>query len=129
VHTHAGHAIAAGSSKFYPLVGRKLLILFSQIKSVLFLALLMITVVLALALWMKKPAFFWSSRWASDRAWTAALFALTIGSVVALVFNDTGITMMGTMVMVTIPVATYHFVGKVGKIPSRDAGMAARHSK
>jgi hypothetical protein len=33
------------------------------------------------------------------------------------------------MVMVTIPVATYHFVDKVGKIPSRDAGMAARHSK
>jgi len=129
VHTHAGHAIAAGSSKFYPLVGRKLLILFTQIKSVLFLALLMITVVVALALWMKKPDSFWSRRWSSDLAWTAALFSLAIGSVVALVFNDTGITMMGTMVMVTIPVATYHFTGRTGETISRDAGMAAQHSK
>jgi len=125
VHTHAGHAIAAGSSKFYPLLGRKLLILFSQIKSVLFLAILMITVVIALALWMKRPDSFWSRRWASDRAWTAALFSLAVGSVVALVFNDTGIAMMGSMVMITIPVATYHFTGRIPEKESREAGTEA----
>lgn len=125
VHTHAGHAVAAGGSKFYPLLGRKLLILFSQIKSVLFLAILMIAVVIALALWMKKPKSFWSGRWETDRAWTAALFSLAVGSVVALVFNDTGIAMMGSMVMITIPVATWHFTRRIPEINSGEAGTEA----
>ena len=111
VHTHAGHAITAGGARGYALLGHKLLILLGQIKSVLLLALLMITVVIALVLWMKKPGSFWERNWAGDRAWTAGLFAVAIGSVVGLVFNDTGITMMGMMVMVTIPVVVWHFTG------------------
>jgi hypothetical protein len=120
VHTHAGHALAAGSSQFFPLVGRKALVLLSQINSVLFLAILMISVVLSLLLWMKKPDSWWKQRWEVDRTWTGALFALLIGSVVALVFNDTGIGMMGSIVMVTIPVAASHFarLERTGKLPA-----------
>ena len=127
VHTHAGHAVAAGGSKFYALLGKKLLILFSQIKSVLFLAILMIVVVIALALWMKKPDSFWGGAWTRDRAWTAALFSLAVGSVVALVFNDTGIAMMGTMVMVTIPVATWHFTRGISQTSKTVGGTTATH--
>jgi len=110
VHTHAGRAVAGGAASAVPMFGRKVLILLGQIKSVLFLALLMIAVVIALALWMKRPGSSWESRWRSEPAWTGALFAIAVGSVVALLFNDTGIAMMGAMVMITIPVVTYHFV-------------------
>jgi hypothetical protein len=110
VHTHAGRAVAGGAGAAVPMFGRKILILIGQIKSVLFLALLMIALVIALALWMKRPATAWASRWKTDPAFTGALFAVATGSVVALLFNDTGIAMMGTMVLITIPTVTYHFV-------------------
>jgi hypothetical protein len=110
VHTHAGHALAAGSGQFFSMIGRKALVLLTQIKSVLFLALLMIAAVMALALWMKRPSSIWRPYWEFDRTWAAALFSILIGSIVALLFNDTGIGMMGTMVMVTVPVTVYHFI-------------------
>ena len=117
VHTHAGHALAAGSGQDISLVGRKLAILFGQIKSILFLAILMIVVVVAFALWMKRPGSMWRERWKTDTAWTAGLFAILLGSIVALVFNDTGIAMMGSMVMVTVPVLVYHFTEPLKESP------------
>ncbi|MHB8894190.1 MAG: hypothetical protein ACYC99_03310 [Candidatus Geothermincolia bacterium] len=112
VHTHAGHALAAGSGQLLPMIGRKTLVLLAQIKSVLFLALVMIAGVVAMALWMRRPGSLWSRRWEFDGPWTAALFSILIGSIVALLLNDTGIGMMGTMVMITVPVAFYHFASQ-----------------
>ncbi|PKQ28634.1 MAG: hypothetical protein CVT63_01600 [Candidatus Anoxymicrobium japonicum] len=110
IHTHAGHAIAGGTRRVFPMVNRKVFILFSQIDSVLYPALLLVVLMVALSLWMKRPSSIWQERWKSDTAWTGALFAIATGSVVALLFNDTGLAMMGTMVMITAPVAIYHLV-------------------
>jgi hypothetical protein len=112
VHAHAGHAVAAGRARFLPLVGHKMLILLGQIKSVLFLAILLIAAVIALVLWMRGPSLLWRESWRVSPEFTAALFAISIGSVVALLFNDTGLTMMGTMMLVTIPAVTFHFTRK-----------------
>jgi membrane protease YdiL (CAAX protease family) len=109
--------LAAGSGQDISLVGRKLAILFGQIKSILFLAILMIVVVVVFALWMKRPGSMWRERWKTDTAWTAGLFAILLGSIVALVFNDTGIAMMGSMVMVTVPVLVYHFTEPLKESP------------
>lgn len=111
IHTHAGHAVASGSESFVPMLGRKLLILLAQIKTVLFLAVLMIAVVIALALWMKGRSPLWRASWAEHPAFSAALFSISIGSIAALLFNDTGIAMMGAMVMVSVPAVVFHFSG------------------
>ena len=129
VHTHAGRAVARGSDKFLPLVANKLLILFGQIKSVLFLAIVMIVVVVAVALWMKRPGSMWRAQWQDEPVWTAAFFSVLLGSLVALFFNDTGLTMMGAMVIVSIPVVFYHFAAPRAGIETSpataQAGIAA----
>ncbi len=112
VHTHTSQALSAGSQQVFGLVGRKAVILLAQIRSVLVLALVMVASVVAIVLWMRRPGSFWEARWRSDRAFTSSLFALLSGSIVALLLNDTGIGMMGTMVMVAIPVTGFHFMTK-----------------
>lgn len=109
VRTHAGRAVAAGGESFGRMVGRKLVILLGEIRIAVVPAVLMIVAVIALALWMKGKSPLWVASWARHRAFTAALYAVAVGSVVALVLNDTGITMMGTMVMVTAPAVVFHF--------------------
>jgi len=56
----------------------------------------------ALAIWFRRPDSFWEKRWESQRLQTATLFSLVVGSLVALVFNDTGIAMLAVMTLVSV---------------------------
>ena len=110
LHTHTSQALSAGSQQVFGIIGRKAVILLAQIRSVLVFALVMVASVVAIVLWMRRPGSFWEARWRSDRAFTSSLFALLCGSIVALLLNDTGIGMMGTMLMVATPVTGFHFM-------------------
>jgi hypothetical protein len=108
VHTHAGKMVSGGAVRFLPLVQRKLATQFGQIDFFLFPAILLIIVVVGLALWMRRPASFWRRRWEEERLQTATLFSLVVGSLVAMVFEDTGIAIMGVMTLVSFLVMAYY---------------------
>jgi hypothetical protein len=116
VHTHAGRVVSGGTSRFLPLVQRKLMIQLGQISFYLFPAIILIAAVVAFAIWFKRPGSFWESRWEAEKLQTATLFSLVVGSLVALVFNDTGIAMMAVMTLVSVlAMAFYLFQGRVEK--------------
>lgn len=131
VRTHAGRVVTGDSGRALTMLGRKLAILLGQVGGVLGLAVVLITGVLVLALWMKRPGAPWEERWHRDRTVTAAIFSLAAGGIIALVFNDTGITMMGTMMVVTAPAAVYHLVTtplKIAADPGRGASSTTPSS-
>jgi hypothetical protein len=124
VHTHAGRVVSGGAGRFLPLVQRKLMIQFGQISFYLFPAIVLIAAVVAFAIWFKRPGSFWEKRWEEEKLQTATLFSLVVGSLVALVFNDTGIAMMALMTLVSIlAMAFYLFEGRgeksAGVLPDR----------
>ena len=102
VHTHAGKVVSGPAGRFLPLVQRKLMIQFGQISFYLFPAIVLIVAIVALAIWFRRPGSFWEKRWEGERLQTATLFSLVVGSLVALVFNDTGIAMLAVMTLVSV---------------------------
>jgi hypothetical protein len=108
VHTHAGKMVSGGAVRFLPLVQRKLVTQFGQINFFLFPAILLIALVVALALWLRRPESLWRRRWSEEKLQTATLFSLVIGSLVAMVFEDTGVAIMGVMTLVSFLVMAYY---------------------
>ncbi len=106
--THAGRVASGGSASLLPLVQRKLGILAGQIGYLLLPALLLIAAAAAAVLWLRSPGSRWSRAWERDRSHMAAYYSLAVGSVVALVFNDTGIAMMGMIAVVSMLAGSYY---------------------
>ncbi len=123
VHTHAGKVVSGGGGKFLPLVQRKLMIQFGQISFYLFPAIILIAIVLALALWLRRPGSFWRRRWEEETLQTAVLFSLVIGSIVAMVFNDTGTAIMGVMTLVSFLALAYFFATDARRQPPRPLAL------
>lgn len=122
--THATKAAQGGASRIIPIIGTKVAIQVGQIRTVLVPAVIMMALVVAVAVWMKRPGSIWAERWASDRGRTAAIYSLAIGGLVALTFNDTGIAMMGCMFQVSA-IAFMYYVA-TGAIPwARSSGQGA----
>ena len=122
VHSHAGKVLSGTAGSFAALVQRKLAIQFGQIGLVLIPALLLITATVAMVLWMRKPGSFWRRRWEEERLQTATLFSLFVGSLVALVFNDTGFVMLGTMTTVSVLVMCYYLSAATAAGPEEEPG-------
>jgi hypothetical protein len=124
VNTHAGRALSGGTGGVINIVQRKLFIQLGQIEFFLLPTLALIGGVVAVALWMKRPGSYWSKRWEEEKVQTAALFSLVTGSLVALVFNDTGPAMMGVMILISV-LAMGHYLNRgdrrTGTVPDASA--------
>ncbi len=122
VHTHAGKLVSEGPGRFAPLVQRKLMTTLGQIKFMLVPSLILIAAVFAIALWMKNPQSFWRRRWEEERLQTATLFSLVLGSLIVMVFEDTGVAMLGTMTLVSALAMSYYLAAEASMGPSTPAG-------
>jgi|GEM_PF-786290 len=122
VHSHTGKVLSGTAGSLTALVQRKLAIQFSQIGLVLLPAVLLIAVTVAAVLWMRKPGSFWRWRWEEERLQTATLFSLVVGSLVALVFNDTGLVMLGTMTTVSVLMMCYYLCTAAAAGPEEEPG-------
>lgn len=112
--THAGKVAAGGSSSVAQLVQRKLAILAGQMSFLLLPAVLLIAASLAAVLWLRAPRSKWRPAWGRYPGRMAAFYSLAVGSVVALVFNDTGIAMMGMIAVVSSLAACYYATSGYG---------------
>jgi hypothetical protein len=110
IHTHAGRVVTGGADKLLPLVQRKLMIQLGQISFFLVPALILIAAVVAMALWLRRRDSFWRKRWSDQKLETATLFSLVVGGLVALVFNDTGVAMLGVMAAITVLAMSYYLL-------------------
>jgi hypothetical protein len=106
--THASRSIRGGASSLVPIAGRKLAINVSQIRYLLIPALILIVAIIVVVLWMRRPGSIWETFWLTERARTAGLYALLIGAIFCLVFEDTGITMLGAIIIVSVLAACYY---------------------
>jgi hypothetical protein len=113
--THAGKLVSGGGGGFVSLVQRKLVIQFGQISFLLLPALVLVAAVVAMALWLRRPGSFWRRRWEGEKLQTATLFSLVVGSLVALVFNDTGVAMLGMMTVITVLAMSYYLLRENGR--------------
>ncbi len=118
-HTHAGKLVSGGGGGFISLVQRKLVIQFGQISFFLLPALVLMAAVVAMALWLRRPDSFWRKRWEEEKLQTATLFSMVVGSLVALVFNDTGVAMLGVMTLVTVLAMIYYLLREGGRATRR----------
>jgi len=106
-HSHAGKTVGGGVARLLPMVERKVAIGLGQIKYLLFPALALMVAVVVVALWMRRPGSFWTVYWERRRPVMAALYSVMVGGVVGLVLNDTGIAMLGAMMVITVIVLSY----------------------
>lgn len=111
--THAGKVVGGGAEGFIDLAQRKLAIQLGQISFYLLPAIVLIAAVVAMALWMGRPGSYWRRRAGAHRLQNATLFSLVIGGLVALVFNDTGVVMLGVMTGVTGLAMSYYMLGEI----------------
>lgn len=100
-HAHTGKAVEGGIERFLPMLGRKVAIQLGQIRYLLVPSLVLIVAVVGMAIWLRHPRSVWAGEWERNRPRMAAFFSLLVGAVVALLFNDTGIAMLGSMALVT----------------------------
>lgn len=110
LRTHAGKVVSSGAGSFLPLVQRKLVIQMGQISFFFLPALVLIVAVVAMALWLRRPGSFWSRRWEEEKLQTATLFSLVVGGLVALVFNDTGVAILGVITGITMLAMSYYLM-------------------
>jgi hypothetical protein len=122
VHTHTGKVVSSPAGRVLTLLQRKLMIQFGQISFFLFPAIILIAVIVALAIWFRRPGSFWEKRWEVEKRLTATLYSLVVGSLVALVFNDTGISMLAVMTLVSVLAVAFYV------IPDLPPGGEARTS-
>lgn len=108
IHTHAGQVVESSGNSLLTMLVRKLGIQMGMIGKVAFPATLLIVAVLALALWIKRPDGFWSSQGDRTKLLAVTLFSALVGSLIALAFNDTGISILGTMCAVTALSAAWY---------------------
>lgn len=106
--THASRSLDEGAGRLIPILGRKLAIHAGEIEYFLVPALLLIAAVLAAALWIRKPGSWWEERWHDDPERTAALYAILTGGLVGLVVNDTGITLLVAMALISTLAWSYY---------------------
>jgi len=107
-HSHAGKAATGGISRFLPMLGRKVAIQLGQVRFLLVPSIVLIVLVVAAAIWVRRPHSIWSGEWERERPLMAALFSLLIGAVVALLFNDTGFAMLGAMAVIVVIAICYY---------------------
>jgi hypothetical protein len=122
-HSHAGKAATGGISRFLPMLGRKVAIQLGQVRFLLVPSLVLIVLVVAAAIWVRRPHSIWSGEWERERPLMAALFSLLIGAVIALLFNDTGFVMLGAMaVIVVIAICYYIATGELLRVSPESTG-------
>lgn len=106
--THAGKVASGGSPGVVHLVRAKLSILAGQMSFLLLPAVLLIVATAAAVLWLRAPRSPWGPAWERYPWRIAAFYSLAVGSLVSLVFNDTGIAMMGMIAVVSSLAACYY---------------------
>ncbi|MFH1148834.1 MAG: hypothetical protein V1748_00005, partial [Actinomycetota bacterium] len=105
--SHEARAVSGGVSGFWSIFESRLAIHIGELRYFLVPSLLLIAAVIAVALWMRRPGSAWASAWERERWRMAAFFSLLTGSLVAFFLEDTGIAMMGVMMLVSTLVLSY----------------------
>jgi hypothetical protein len=107
-HTHAGKAVSGGISRFLPMLGRKVAIQLGQIRFLLVPSLVLMIAVIGAAMWVRRPHSVWAGEWDGNRPLVAAFFSIMVGAIVALLFNDTGFAMLGSMALIAVISICYY---------------------
>lgn len=108
--SHEARAASGGISGFWPIFERRLAIHIGELKVFLVPALLLVAAVIAVALWMRRPDSLWAAGWEREKSMMAAFYSLLAGSLVAFFIEDTGIAMLGVMMLVSALLLCYHEV-------------------
>ena len=126
-NTHAGKAVKGGFSEIFPIIAQKLKNHFNEIKFALIPAIVMMIVVVVLILLVRRKEGLMPRAWAAEPERMSALYACLTGGFVALFFEDTGVTMMGAMVVITTCAAAYYSLARLPEI--EDASMHRRKAE
>ncbi|MFH1151018.1 MAG: hypothetical protein V1748_11150 [Actinomycetota bacterium] len=110
VRTHAARAATGGAGRIAALMKQRLAIQLGQTTSTLPFAIVLIAAVLLLAVWMRGPGPFWRGLWERERTRTAAFYAILVGGLVAMLFEDTGTGMLAIMMLVSTLALVYYYV-------------------
>ena len=108
IHAHAGKAVSSGISRFLPMLGRKVAIQLGQVRFMLVPSIVLIVLVVGAAIWVRSPRTVWSGEWDRNRSLMAAVFSVLVGAIVALLFNDTGFAMLGSMALIAVVSVCYY---------------------
>ena len=97
----------------FRIIGQKLANHLAEIKFVLIPAIVMMIVVLIVVLLMRKKDGFAARMWSEERERSSALFACLVGAFVGLFFEDTGVTVMGAMVVICTCAMAYYTLARL----------------
>jgi len=99
-HAHAGRLVQSGFSRFLPIVRGKVSIHIGEIGVFPIPSVLLIFSAIGLAFWLRKPSGFPKNFFERYPLEAGACFSTLVGGLFAFVFNDSGIAMLGIMVLV-----------------------------
>jgi hypothetical protein len=111
--THASKSVKGGLTEMFRIIGQKLANHLAEIKFVLIPAIVMMIVVLIVVLLMRKKDGFAARMWSEERERSSALFACLVGAFVGLFFEDTGVTVMGAMVVICTCAMAYYTLARL----------------
>jgi len=120
-NTHASKSVKGGLTEMFRIIGQKLANHLAEIKFVLIPAIIMMIVVLIVLLLMRKKEGFAARMWSEERERSSALFACLIGAIVGLLFEDTGVTVMGAMVVICTSAVAYYSLGRLPELNPQPA--------
>lgn len=104
-------SLTGGGDRLSRIIQNKAFIHLEQVQYFLIPSLLLLAAVITFTLLVRRRRSpFWRSQWQALRPQMSALFALLVGSLVAFIFNDTGITMIGIMALYSTLVVSYLYL-------------------
>lgn len=110
--THASQSLEGGLSGFVSILERKIDIQVAEVTYFLVPTVILIVAVVVLALAIRGRTPFPRMLWEKNRPQAAALFSLLVGGLVAMLFNDTGITILAAMMLVSTLSVAYYLVSE-----------------
>lgn len=114
VHSHAGRGVSVGMERLIPIIQNKISIHLQEITEFLIPAVILILAIAAFLFWIRRPGSFWMRDWEQNKPRMAALYSTLVGSLLGFAVNDSGITLMASMALISFLCASYYALSGEG---------------
>ncbi|MDD5447722.1 MAG: hypothetical protein PHO53_00940 [Actinomycetota bacterium] len=127
VRSHAGRGVSLGMERLIPIIQNKISIHLQEITKFLIPAVIFILAIIAFLFWIRRPGSFWMREWEQNKPRMAALYSTLLGSLLGFAINDSGITLMASMALISFLCASYYALRGEGlDIPGVSPGVRPR---